>query len=123
MVECGGLENRYGPFWSIEGSNPSPSPPAKPNLALLAGCAHQGPRYSRSPKRETRTGCLTTARALAVNKGPLGWGVPRAYPVVGDAKQSRAMSDALLPQPGGFEGFTTRPMRLRRRIFRRQSAT
>jgi hypothetical protein len=25
VVECGGLENRYGPFWSIEGSNPSPS--------------------------------------------------------------------------------------------------
>ena len=25
MVECGGLENRYGRFTSIEGSNPSPS--------------------------------------------------------------------------------------------------
>ena len=25
VVECGGLENRYGPDWSIEGSNPSPS--------------------------------------------------------------------------------------------------
>ena len=25
MVECGGLENRYGRISSIEGSNPSPS--------------------------------------------------------------------------------------------------
>jgi methionyl aminopeptidase len=27
VVECGGLENRYGRFTSIEGSNPSPSAP------------------------------------------------------------------------------------------------
>jgi hypothetical protein len=25
VVECGGLENRFGPFRSDEGSNPSPS--------------------------------------------------------------------------------------------------
>src|SRR5215210_3575819 len=25
VTDCGGLENRYGPDWSIEGSNPSPS--------------------------------------------------------------------------------------------------
>jgi hypothetical protein len=39
VVECGGLENRYGRFTSIEGSNPSPSavePKYSPEQAILA---------------------------------------------------------------------------------------
>jgi hypothetical protein len=38
VVECGGLENRYGRFTSIEGSNPSPSASRAKN-SVVAGKA------------------------------------------------------------------------------------
>jgi hypothetical protein len=64
VVECGGLENRYGPFWSIEGSNPSPSAFAKvsnPHRNL----PHRKVGY-KAPKQRNQGARLKRATALLV---------------------------------------------------------
>jgi hypothetical protein len=54
VVECGGLENRYGRFTSIEGSNPSPSAPRAPTRVPHSVFARMGLSRGRRQQRDWR---------------------------------------------------------------------
>ena len=57
MVECGGLENRFGGFSSDEGSNPSPSVfsavPTELQAVLTGGAPAIGPWRQVALRSET----------------------------------------------------------------------
>jgi hypothetical protein len=69
VVECGGLENRYGPFRSIEGSNPSPS-------ALRARC-RMATRHSDVSRLRSR-GSHEFQRGSAAGRRQVGSFPPRS---------------------------------------------
>jgi integrase len=64
VVECGGLENRFGPFRSDEGSNPSPS--ASASICLQTGALGRTRGYARRRRpRATRPGQLPRSASVA----------------------------------------------------------
>jgi hypothetical protein len=81
-------------------------------LAVLEGAGANGAevRAGRGGEVERPTPAARNAKrgpswpAFRGNQQPREGGVSGTYPVVAEANQREAMSDALLPQPGGFEG-------------------
>ena len=63
-VECGGLENRYGRFTSIEGSNPSPSVLQRRSLAV-----EPNPRRWRPRCRLRQSASLVVTRGTSASHG------------------------------------------------------
>jgi hypothetical protein len=82
VVECGGLENRYGPFRSIVGSNPTPSARSQSRCirAVLAGDLHRGNRRRarRGPAEGPSPSADSPQAAGSRDRAPIATSSPAA---------------------------------------------